>query len=363
MRTKRSSICTLKFTNENKLDQLRETLQEYGQVVNFFINQFWDNPTTKVELLKPIVDLPDSWLSKRARKVAAREAIDLIRSAKRKAKECNHDPIKPLHRGKRMHISSTMARFEISRTKEYDAWLHLYSIGNKIILDLPLRGHRHINRLLAKGKFLQSYIITEDSVQFCFEIETGEKLEQGEIIGIDTGINALASTNDGKQYGTEIKQHIERVKRCPQNSKGQKRARRALKQYINETAKEVTKGKKLVVAEKLKNLNKNTKLKRRLSKNMRRSLGAWNYRYWLMRLEAACEIGRSCFRSVAPQYTSQRCYACGHTERRNRTGELFKCQKCEHTDNADINAAKNILNRFLTGPYGAGFKPENLMIV
>jgi len=359
VKIKRSSICTLKFANENKLDKVREVLVEYGQVVNFFINQFWDSPTTKAELLKPIIDLPETWLSKRARQVAAREAIDLIRSAKRKAKECNHDPIKPLHRGKRMHVSSTMARFEISRTKEYDAWLHLYSIGNKIILDLPLKGHKHLNKLLAKGKFLQSYIITENSVQFCFEIETGPKLEQGEIIGVDTGINALASENTGKQYGTEIKQHIERVKRCEQGSKGQKRARRALKQYIDETAKEVVNGKRLVVAEKLKNLNKNTKLKRRLSKNMRRSLGAWNYSYWLMRLEAACEAGRSCFRSVAPQYTSQRCYACGHTERRNRTGELFKCKSCDYTCNADINAAKNILDRFLTGPYGAGFKPKN----
>jgi transposase len=50
-------------------------------------------------------------------------------------------------------------------------------------------------------------------IQFCFEIETGPKLEQGECVGIDTGINALASENTGKQYGLEVKQHIERVKR------------------------------------------------------------------------------------------------------------------------------------------------------
>ena len=257
-----------------------------------------------------------------------------------------------------MHTSSTLARFEISRTQEHDAWLHLSSIGKKIILDLPLKGHKHINKLLAKGKFLQSYIITEDSVQFCFEIETGAKLEEGEIVGVDTGINKLASTNDGKQYGAEIKDHIERVKRCPHGSKGQKRARNALKQYIDETAKEVTEGKRLVVAEKLHKMNHKTKLKRRLSRNMRRSLGAWNYRYWLMRLENACEAGRSCFRTVMPQYTSQRCHVCSYTERSNRSGELFKCKSCGYACNADVNAAKNILDRFLTGPYGAGFKPE-----
>ncbi len=357
MKIKRSSKCSFKFANEGKLAQVREVLAEYGKVINFFINHFWENPVSKRELLKPIVDLPpETWLTARARKVAAREALDMIKSAKEKAKECNHKPRKPIHHRQRMHISSTMARFEVSRTKEYDGWLHLYSLGNKLILDLPLKGHKHFNRLMAKGKLLQSYIITKNSVQFCFEIETGSKLEKGEMVGVDTGIKALASTSDGKQYGLDVESKIERVKRCKHGSRGQRKARRALKQYIDETAKEVTKGKRLVVFEQLKKLNHKTKVKRRLTRNMRRSLGSWNYRYWLSRLQMACESGRSAFRTVNPAYTSQRCPACGHTERGNRLKESFLCLQCGHKDNADVNAAKNILDRFLTGPYGAGYK-------
>ena len=34
-------------------------------------------------------------------------------------------------------------------------------------------------------------------------------------------------------------------------------------------------------------------------------------------------------------------------------------QMCAHTENADINAAKNILSRFATGKYGTCYKPEN----
>lgn len=112
--------------------------------------------------------------------------------------------------------------------------------------------------------------------QFCFEIETGPKLIEGECVGIDTGINALASENTGKQYGLEVKEHIERVKRCKHGSKGKQKAIRSLKQYIDETAKQVVENKRLVVVEKLRKMNHKTKLKRRLSKNMRRSLGAWN---------------------------------------------------------------------------------------
>ena len=361
MKLVRSTKLTLKFANDGKKQQLRLILSEYSKVVNFFINLFWDEPTTKAQLLKTILAKADTWLCARTRKVAAREAIDMIRSAKEKAKECEEVEVKPTHHGKRMCFLSTNARIEPSKTKYFDAWLHLYSIGNKTLIDLPLKGHKHLNKLKTMGKRLESYIITENYVQVCYEIETGTKVNEGEIIGIDTGINALATLDTGEQYGKEVKQKMERVKRCQQGSKGQQKARRALKQYIDETAKVVTKDKRLVVVEKLRQMNYKTKLKRRLSKNMRRSLGTWNYRYWLMRVEAACEIGRSSFRSVAPQYTSQRCHACGHTERGNRNGEVFKCRSCGHTDNADVNAAKNILLRFTCGQYGAAFKREKVV--
>lgn len=48
---------------------------------------------------------------------------------------------------------------------------------------------------------------------------------------------------------------------------------------------------------------------------------------------------------VDPKKTSQRCSACGHTDPGNRPSQaLFLCLQCGHTENADVNAAKNILN-------------------
>ena len=48
-----------------------------------------------------------------------------------------------------------------------------------------------------------------------------------------------------------------------------------------------------------------------------------------------------------PAYTSQQCSKCGISiHRKNRTTqEEFKCIECGHTENADINAAKNIRDR------------------
>ena len=108
-------------------------------------------------------------------------------------------------------------------------------------------------------------------------------------------------------------------------------------------------------------MNFKSKLKRRLSKNMRRSIDTWAYRYWLKRLEQACETNRVSFRTVAPFYTSQTCPCCGHVDRGNRVGQVFRCLSCGHAGNADIIAARNILTRFLTGLYGARYKPYEAM--
>ena len=46
-----------------------------------------------------------------------------------------------------------------------------------------------------------------------------------------------------------------------------------------------------------------------------------------------------------PAYTSQRCSVCDHTESENRKKQaVFMCLACGHSENADLNAAKNIRN-------------------
>lgn len=52
---------------------------------------------------------------------------------------------------------------------------------------------------------------------------------------------------------------------------------------------------------------------------------------------------------VDPKYTSQTCSSCGFKSKDNRkTQASFECLQCGHKENADVNAAKNILNKALT---------------
>jgi len=361
----RSTKCRLNYTTKSKRQKVRTFLIEYVRVVNLYIDAFWFNsPGSSRELTKELLDrISDTWLSQRAKQCAARQAIGRIKSArlsfaeKQKDGKCKSTPKKPRLRKLQAELSSNCVEWQTSRHSSFDVWLHIHSLGNKESVDVPVNTHKHYRELAEIGERGTTFVVTPDYVQIPFEIDVGKKLPPTGCLGVDTGINALAATSIGEQFGTEVKEKIERVKRCKHGSKGQQRARRCLRHYIDTVVKQVMliSSLTLIVIENLKGITQNTKNpKRRLGKNMRRSIGAWNVRYWLKRLEMACERNRVSFRTVSAFYTSRTCPACGHCQKENRNGLLFKCLQCGYTDNADISASKITLNRHLTGKFGKG---------
>jgi len=298
------------------------------------------------------------------KKVAAREALDMIRAAKERD---GQQAMKPMHKGQRMSVSCTIATLEASKNAtEFDAWLKLRCIGEGLGLDLLIRFHQHWHKLATHlgGVRLNSYIITATYVQFSFQIETGKKRTSGQRLGLDTGVNVLAALSTGLKLGLDIKRLIEAINRCEWDSKRQQKLRRALRQRMDEVAKEIMLlAPVMIVVEKLSHVTTGSKQRRRLGRKTRRLLSAWAYRYWLERLRLACEWNRVSFRRVPPYQTSQRCSRCGHTEQGNRlSSELFRCRSCGHADDADVNAARNILSRFLTGAYGPGSQTTSVVM-
>lgn len=394
MKIVRSSKCTTKWMTAEKRSILRRVLEEYGRVVNIFIDHFWemDSLPTKAELLKPIVDLPETWLTARLRKVAAREALDMISSSREacdtrrqellgaaskkfnrgKINQCRNlrqragdlTAVKPTHSGRTMNVSTTIANLrEPKDATEFDAWLEVRCIGDGISIDIPIRFHHHFRKLSCRGERQQAYVVSLDFVQFSFEIETGPKRDGKVVVGIDTGIKSLATLSTGEKLGTDIEGIIDRINRCEHGSRGQQRARRALRQRIDEVAREITSRNDLdiVVVERLTGLGFFTKVRRRLTRKMRRSIGAWLYGYWLDKLRRNTEDDRVGFRSVQAWNTSITCPRCGLIDRRNRPSQgVFHCRGCDHTGDADVVASENIEGRFLSGPYGAGCKPLRL---
>ena len=68
---------------------------------------------------------------------------------------------------------------------------------------------------------------------------------------------------------------------------------------------------------------------------------------------------------IDPRSTSRTCYECGHCDKGNRkTQAEFVCQACEHTDNADRNAAKNIAAKAdIKRPIVSGVESKSVQVV
>ena len=373
----RSTMCSSKDMSAHKREQLCIFLREYVCVVNKYIDVFWGNPgiTNNNHLVKSVLALcGDTWLTERAKKNAARYALAKCKSTKSSFKTFQDDGLTNKTTSKKPRVKVLTAQLNMDcavlekakrstksnkyKRKKFDAWLHLSSLGNKMNIRIPIKFHKHYYKLLKAGKRCTTFEITEKSIKISFDISTEPKLAPGGAIGLDTGLNVLAATSDGQLLGDEIKTYIERIKRCKHGSKGQLRARRALRHYIDLVCKQILAIQMLTLltVERLEGITKNTKdPKRRLGINIRRFISAWNVSYFHNRLEEQCEWNCVSFRTVPAYYTSQTCSCCGGYKNTKRTGIVFECHDCGYTDHADLNAAKVILQRFLNGIYSNGY--------
>jgi transposase len=341
VKTIRSTTCSLKFASQEKRDLVRIVIAEYSRLVNLFIDRFWkdipEKRITKIEI--------NSWLSAGLKREAANEAIYMIQGTKKSAKTLNKECSKPKHSGRSMiiHDMKAFALLQFpENTNHFDYWLHLTSIGDGLIFDLPIKSHKHFKNLQKRGRMNQACLLSPDKVQFSFEIETGEKRKEGKAIGIDLGINHFLATSEGNLLG-DIKPIIEKMLHKRPGSKARKGQAIHLRNEMNRTIKSLPSEAKTMYVERLKGISSGTR-QRRVPKQARCLIGSWNQGYALLRIQRFCEDNRVAFRSVSPYQTSITCSACGKADKKNRVGDVFRCS-CSHNEHADINAAKNILQR------------------
>lgn len=206
------------------------------------------------------------------------------------------------------------------------------------------------------------------------EMEVKEPKHQSKtMIGIDVGIAKFATMSNGEiveplntfrkhekrlaflqrglsrkqKFSNNWKKHKEKI------SKLHSKIANIRKDFLHKTTDKISKNQAVVVMEDLKvsnmsksasgtieNKGKNVKAKSGLNKSIL-DQGWFEFR---RQLEYKLKWRGGHLELVNPQYTSQKCSKCGHTEKDNRTSQAkFECKNCGHTENADINAAKNIL--------------------
>ncbi len=185
--------------------------------------------------------------------------------------------------------------------------------------------------------------------------------DASDYLGVDLGIRNIATTSDGEIMTGEV---VDKVRtryarlRAALQAKASRSAKRKLKRIsgreqrfqrdtshriskaLVQSASETGRG---IAVEDLTGIRERAKVR----KSQRARHSSWAFAQLRGFLQYKCAIAGVALVAVDPRYTSQACAECGHAERANRQGERFRCKRssCEHTTDADLNAARNIRNR------------------
>lgn len=191
-------------------------------------------------------------------------------------------------------------------------------------------------------------------------------------VGIDLGVRYLVTTSDGEHFSNprcaarwdeKIVYHRRAMEAGPDRSREKAlarmrrancRARNARRDYLHKVARRIVDRYSVVVLEELK-LRQMTRSARgsieRPGKNVKAKAGLnralLDASFTMLRamiVAKAEEAGRRVI-VVNPKYTSQTCAVCGYRHAKNRMAERFLCGRCAHAADADVNAAKVILQR------------------
>lgn len=248
----------------------------------------------------------------------------------------------------------------------------LLTLEGRVIVAMVMGAYQRDRFTASKGQ--SDLVLRKDGRWFLLVTVTlpdGSPIPASDFIGVDLGINNLATTSDGKrETGADVERvrhhNTKRRKLLQHEADTQKNAgrrpksvRRALKRLGSKEARfrrheNHVISKQLVAAatdtgrgialEQLKGIRDRTQFRQ----DQRARLGGWAF-FQLQTFIAykAARVGVPVV-WVDPRNTSRTCHVCGHCERANRkTQAEFECRNpaCRHVAHADVNAALNISAR------------------
>ncbi len=187
-----------------------------------------------------------------------------------------------------------------------------------------------------------------------------EPVEPSEYLGVDLGVVTIATTSDGATFPSEatekVRRRYGRLRGVLQKT-GTKSAKRKLRtisgrerRFKTDTNHVISKRivcaaegtKRGIALEDLKGIL----LRTTVPKGQRERHHKWAFHQLRSFIEYKARRAGVVVKVIDGAYTSQQCSACGFVHPDNRPSQAaFRCLACGHTENADLNAARNIAAR------------------
>lgn len=238
--------------------------------------------------------------------------------------------------------------------------ISILTLDGRIEVGIQYGEYRKLEANRVKGQADLIYIKGTFYLMIVVDLPDSEPIDPEGIIGVDFGIVNLATTSDGVNYSgnkcTEVRQRYAKIKAVLQHV-GTYSAKKHLKKIsgkerrfkkdtnhciskeIVNTAKDTNRA---IALEDLSGIRENVTV----SKAVRESIGKWAFLELRNFIEYKAKLLGVPVIPVDPRNTSRTCSVCGYTDKKNRKNQAsFVCLECGHTENADFNAAKNIMFR------------------
>lgn len=360
------------LTDDFQHRALLSTMNVFNQVCNDFSKQGFENNELRKNQLQRIVyhqsrlDYPNfsSQLTIRA--------IDVV-SCSYKIKKDRHKP---------NGFKKTSAVVYDERILSFkDNTINIWTTEGRLKIPIII-----YNKELFKLRKGQCDLVLSNSnfyLMCTIDLPEPELVESKDVIGVDLGVNKIATVSDGTVYsGDQIKKkrqqfhdHRSRLQKCGTRSairriknvgKKESRFRKDVNHCISKQLVEKAKGSlSALTLEELKGINDRVTVR----KSQRNERLSWSFFQLRSFIEYKAKEAGVQVLIVPSPYTSQTCADCGHCEKKNRKSQsYFSCMKCGFSMNADLNASKNIRNlglqsiNLLFAAHAACNKPTTLVV-
>src|SRR4030042_1112162 len=341
----RTSRISLNFSNLSKKEYLINFIQQYKSLVNSYIEALWiSNHKTDKFLDYNIQKSVKTTLSARIQQCAGLQALRIIKS---QLKCPIKNKTKPIYEANVVELDERFIKFIKTESSLFNE-IFQFKLGNRHNISCPIKHNKNFNQFKdlpwVRKKSVRLRILHGQLYLDIFFEKDFEPINPNKAVGLDVGIKKLIVDSDGNFYGTKIESLLNKINRKVKRSKAWYRAIKEKNYYINETVKELPVAD--YVLEDIKNIRHG--IKKRACKTFRDRMHFWSYKEILRRTQIRAEVvGVQCL-LVSPSYTSQTCSVCGGRHKTSRQGEIFQCVYCGHTEDADVNASKNILLKGLS---------------
>ena len=368
----RSSKHSLKYTNQNKRDNLSIFLTEYRRLLQVILDDLWENGLESFfNIQKNQLKIPsflpndylkkhDSWLTARMKQGVGKQVCSMLKAAVKKRsqqfyvlkklqrkseptpslqKAIDIQPlVKPNSSNAKPELDSRFVDFKESSS--FDLFIRVKTIGKKISLLIPINQTRVGNKWTKRGIRKTSIRLSEENLYLFYDCKKAKKKTHGSVVGADQGITTALTLSDTQvtkscPHGHTLSSIQKKLSRRRKGSFGFQRAVSHRLNYVNWSLNQLDfSSVKELRFEKVKHIRRNRRSSRFLSH--------WTYPLIKQKLTSISETEGFRIVEVDSQYRSQRCSNCGWVRKANRRQKLFSCNRCNFVSDADLNASLNL---------------------